>query len=457
MKKFLTLSVYVLMACAIVTSCNDDKTDAPIPPQGEGNVQIKVSDANARTRAYDGFEQAEAGEVELADHLAVFVYDQNGSLDYQNLNLPVNAQGVTDLFKVSEGMKYFYVFSNGDVSTLPSAAGFADLESEVLRVTFQDNRPKEITTHGAMTIGTLWRIGDVNHPHRNLFDVQPNKYGGDPNKVALRIGRTAAKIRLIEINKEQVANASPLKGIFDNVNAIYRLRSVPDKYFRVGKLDSSGDYPPTTGLRYLSAVHDIGPGSLAFPSDTYIDYFWDETKKPSATDHYYAVENTTKSMEIEDPLEPGEHLYYGNTTYVQFRIAYTPDASEIYSPTVPPVLSTTGIPADGTFYTARYNGQVMIFDSEPPTTGNDFVDPKVYTEGIMYYKFPVRDPKEIGTERQCAVIRNHYYGIKVNNIFNLGEPTDEVDPKIPINDTDPDVEITVEVLDWFKVEQGVDL
>ncbi|MCD8261383.1 MAG: Mfa1 fimbrilin C-terminal domain-containing protein [Bacteroides sp.] len=75
----------------------------------------------------------------------------------------------------------------------------------------------------------------------------------------------------------------------------------------------------------------------------------------------------------------------------------------------------------------------------------------------MYYKFPVRDPRETGTERQCCVIRNHYYEINVNNIFNLGEPTDEVDLELPIDETDTDVQIEVKVLEWFKVVQGEDL
>jgi len=457
MKKFLTLSVIsLLIAGAVITSCSDDKTDGPAPivTEGDGNVQLKLSNALPGLRAYNGEEPAIAGETELASTVSVYVYDESGVLDYQNPALPVNSSGLTNTFKVSEGMKYFYIFSNGQTSTVSSGSSWDELENQVARVTFQNNRPTPIADEGSMSIGTLWRIGDDTHALCNKFDVQPAGSVAQPVRAPISIGRATAKVRLTEINKESSPGASPLKGVF-SPNPIYRLRSLPERYYVVGHLDESGDYPPTDGLRYISFAHDLPPGTLEVPSTSFLDYFWEGALTPSTTTHYYAVENTTRKMEIPDPLKDGAYLYYGNTTYVQFKITYTPDASELYSPALPPVLSTNSISTGDTFWSAVYRGSRMIFDSEPE--GPEFTEIYEYENGEMYYKFPIRDQRETGVDRQCCVIRNHYYEIKVSNIFNLGEPTDKVDPKTPIDETDPDVEVLITVLPWFKVEQEENL
>ncbi|MCD7906225.1 MAG: Mfa1 family fimbria major subunit [Clostridium sp.] len=455
MKNYLKLSAILLATAAAFTACNnDDKVDVTSGAEGEGNIQIKVFDAGARTRAYNGTETAVDGETELAQTLAVYVYDETGVLDVEIPSLTVNpTSGLTETFKVSEGKKYFYIFSNGQTkSPLGSGTGFDALEKQELRVTFDKGRPRPIANHEAMTIGTLWRVkapnaSDPGHDLNNFFDVQPNGYGGTPVQIGLNVGRATAKIRLASISKGD----SELEGTF--TDPIYRLRSVPTDYYAVGQLDDSGDYPPTTGLRYISLVHERGPGTKHQHSNDFVDYFWDDAIAPAATTHFYAVENTTKKMESDSVKT--ENLYYGNTTYIQFKVVYTPGAGEVYDPAAPTTALPGGLNTGDNFWTAIYNNQRLIFNALP--TGTDFTDIKAYEGGVMYYKFPVRDQRESGTERQCCVIRNHYYEIKVNNIFNLGEPTDEVDPETPIDETDPDVEIQMNVLDWFKVEQGQDL
>ncbi len=456
MKKNLVWSVILLMAGAIITSCSDDKNDGPgIIDDGEGNVVIQVFDVknSGGLRAFDPnvTEPAEAGESTLASSVAVFVYDQDGALDYSNLSLPVdNATGKTSKFKVPAGYKFFYVFSNSQVKDMASGSNVEDMEKQVAFIkTFDGDIPQPIAVNTAFSLGTLWKkeVG---------FDVQDQGYGGVPVTVGLEVGRAAAKVRLQSISKQTAPNVSPLLGNFDAANAIYRLRSVPDRYYIVGQFDESGNYPPTNGLRYISAVHEKDPGTSEIKSDAFVDYTWNRNMNPGAGGHYYAVENTTMKMKIEGNDE--ENLYYGNTTYVQFRITYTPDGAELYDPATQTAGAT--LATDGTFYTAIFDNSgspVRRMYASNPENEAGISDTKVYTNGVMFYKFSVRDKSETGIERQCCVIRNHYYEITVDNINNIGEPDDIVPPETPIEETDPDVEISIKVLDWYKITTGEDL
>ncbi|MCC8174206.1 MAG: fimbria major subunit [Odoribacter sp.] len=446
MKKLLAMSV-IGLGLAMFTACNKDKTEGPDISLGDGNVQIKVFDANNNARAYNDTEPAVAGEIELATELSVFVYNDAGILKYENLSLPVNpSTGLTNSFKLSEGFKYFYLFSNGQ-ATSPTGTHWDDLEKQIARVRFENDRPIPIAVNEAMTIGTLWRGRGANPENR--WDIQGNGYGGNPVQVEMKVGRATAKIRLAGVNKETSPTVSPLKGTFSD--AIYRLRAIPERYYVVGQLDDSDRYPPTTGLKYISAVHELGPGSDSIPSDAFVDYTWDGNVAPGNT-HFYAVENTTKKIDHVGSNIP--NLYYGNTTYVQMRITYLPDASEVFDGANPTQAGGT-IAAGQTYWSGLYNGERLIFDTLPTAAG--ITDVKEYVNGVMYYKFPVRDTRETGTEDQCCVIRNHYYEITVDNILGLGEGTDKVNPQTPIDDEDPDVQVTIKIEPWYKVEQHVNL
>ncbi len=430
------------MAGAVITSCNNEK-DGP-DSEVEGNVQIKLYDASVTTtRAYTAEEPAVQGETELADRIAVFVYDDSGTLEYQNLSLPVDAQGVTQTFKVGTGFKYFYIFSNGQMKGADAGSNWDELEKQVAEVQFRENVPIPIAENARMVIGTLWR-GDTGDDRGNRRHIVGNGYGGEPVKVGLTVGRATAKIRLNAVNKE-TTRTSPLLGAFGDHS--YILRSVADRYYVVGQLDDSGDYPPELGLRYISAVHDKTPGTTALPADAFYDYKWEWARTLATGQHFYAVENTT--MRQPSANQPA-NLFYGNTTFVQLKTQYTPTLAETLNPDGTP--ATTALATGDTFYSGILNGQTFIYNDTPTVAGVS--DIKEYENGYMFYKFPVRDRTESGTDAQCCVIRNHYYEITVENIMALGEPTDEVDPETPIDPNDPDIEINVTVAPWFKVTQG---
>ncbi|MCD8261384.1 MAG: hypothetical protein LUD15_07745 [Bacteroides sp.] len=350
MKKFLPPSVATLLIAGVMTTaCSDnDKTDGPgIPKPGETGVRITVVDNSIETRAYIGTEPTEAGETQLASTLSVYVYDKNGAFEHQEAALPLDPLTLkTDIFKVPDGEKYFYIFSNGQTTPVSQAQNMVDMETQKIQVDFDKNRPKPAADFDAMAIGTLWR-GDHNE-RGNLRNIEGNKYGGEPVLIRLEVGRAVAKIRLVDIQKETVPGTSPLTGSF--ANAAYRLRSVPVEYYLVGQLDGSGNYPPTTGLRYFSAVHNIGPGTSGTPSDKFVDYFWGPDElTPSPTTYYYAIENTTQKMTSENVNE--EHLFYGNTTYIQFRIEYITGSNEVYdhTATAPTTPQANGLGANADF------------------------------------------------------------------------------------------------------------
>ncbi len=455
MRNLFTLFLTV-MVLSLVASCNKEDAIGSGGSQGEGdgNVQLRIVDSNAGTKAYTGTEQAVTGEIELADQLSLFVFADPGGLEYVNQGITVDpVTRLSNIFKLNDGWKYFYLFSNADIKQIPATGtGYEELEKQQIRVTFENSRPITIAKEGAMTIGTLWRANDG-----GLFDNRKDIHGqyiGIPQTIGLNIGRAAAKVRLASVTKQTgTANPSPLLGDFSDPS--YILRSVANEYFLVGQLDNSGNYPPTTGLRYISAVHEQGPGTNAVPSHYYVDYLWADAKVPSNSDHFYAVENTTKKMTSQNVNV--ENLFYGNTTYVQLKITYAPGDGEVYDTASPNTVLPGTLAAGTTFYSAIYNGERRIFNAPLPDDPATFGDPQAYENGVMYYHFPIRDPNETGTELQCCVIRNHFYELNVRNILALGKGTPEVDKEEIIDDEDSEVEIEVNVLPWFKVDQDVDL
>jgi hypothetical protein len=54
------------------------------------------------------------------------------------------------------------------------------------------------------------------------------------------------------------------------------------------------------------------------------------------------------------------------------------------------------------------------------------------------------------------VLRNHHYTFNIESIFDLGEPTEVVNPGEPIV-SNTTIEITVDVADWDKVSGDIEL
>ncbi|MCD8102191.1 MAG: fimbria major subunit [Alistipes sp.] len=442
MKKNLLWSVILLMTGAIVWSCNNDK-DGPGIPEGSGNVQLLIKDyqMNKMTRAASGTEAPVTGESELADHLDILVLNNTGQVEF-NGRVPVNpATGLTSAFTVMNGDKTFFVYSNRltDGITWPTVgvSTMSTVDGLVANVSFNNNVP-DIAKSGEFTIHHLWDGDAV------LIDGSGTLT--NPQHVDVKLGRAAAKINLRSVTHER-QGVNTLPGSFTPAEYQYTLKSVPTKYYYKGRYTpptgTPGALPPYAGMTYESAVHN-DPQSM---TASYTNY---TMGNPVGTP-FYAVENTTAPV--------GGEIFHGNTTYISLRTKYTPDATEIYTSANPDTPGGTLDPS-GTFWLAIHGTTKKLFGDNPSAVpGIDPLTIEECTNGIMYYYIPVKDPSEEGLPAQCCVIRNHKYDVSVLSISGYGSGKETEDIDVPIKELEKEswIEVQVEVLDWYHVEDGVDL
>lgn len=438
---------YLLMAVLVTvgfTSCNNDNdvedNGGQLVKGKETYAQLRIVQDSPATYGTTAEEAPiTAVETDLATTLAVYIFDENGILEYVNSSLNVTSQ-ITDAFKITSGFKYFYVFSNNPAITDPVAGTHRTaFEQQVKDVTFASNNTS-ITQNNQFFIGTLWG---------KLTEVKGDKPAGTTETISLQIGRVGAKVALTEVKNDARGN---LKGDFDNNAAEYRLRATPKKYYLVGQYSVA--MPPADGAVVVSAVHNEGPSDPApgagpkDPNPVFVDYTWANATNIGGANqkYYYAIENTTAKHATTN------EIYFGNTSYLQLKVKYTPDPAELRDAVTGDYNATPA--GDGTFYTATVNGDLFMFNENPQIAGA--TNPLKYDKGINYYNIPIKDQSESGIVQQCKVLRNHYYNMVVNSISRLGENTDYVDPWTPIKE-EKDVNISVSILQWSKISQIEDL
>lgn len=432
---------YFLMIAILLysfTGCkNDDDGPNPPEPEYEGNVtvQLKLSDETPMTYAADDTEDPLNEEMTLAQELDVFVFDEaTGKFEVHKKIGHTN--NTTNQFLVTSGYKLFYVFSNFP-GNLPSTSGisFQDFEKNIRETTFSNNNTS-ISEANKFFIGTLW--GDT-------VLVKGSGTSSSPEIIKIPVGRIAAKIKL---NAVPTNASGMLNGAFDS--AYYRIRSIPKDFYIVGQHSGNwNNLPPGAGIQVESAVHNEGPNAAlffdyAFPDSTLVKP--NAGSRNSDVKSFYAIENTTKA-------DNQNQIYYGNTTYIQLKVKYEPETSEIYD-------GGTGLPGadiddpEGSFYTGILNGSRLVFNTDP--SGLGALDIVFYYKGLNYYNIPIKDMLEETISKQASVIRNHYYEVNIQSISRFGENTPHVPPDKPIED-DKDIKLEIEVIKWSKVTHNPEL
>lgn len=452
MKKEITSLTVGALAFLFISGCNSELKNGPSDPNQPGTettveVKLIMPSTSPFARAAGGTTSpAEGDELEINTDVYIFVYNSSNLLErVEKMDAPV-ANGDKKQFTVKSGTKYFYVVANQPVVT-PPTEGVQEIntrkgfETQRLASTISGTAPEVLSiTSPDFVMGTLWGTPIV---------ASEGGTAANPKQLTLDIGRAAAKVKLHSVQQGAESN---MKGTF--TEPAYRLGSVPNIYYHVGQYDDSGTspiVPPTANHgKVTSAVHNESWGTAGDPNvqnDKFGNYTEFINVSPVATpltDYFYATENTTAII--------SGYQYYGNTTYIQLRTKYTPDATEIVDMET---LEQTAQPLDqGTFYVVTIDNKDYIVPEIIATV--DHSNPRAYINGINYHKFPVRDILESDPERKHTVLRNHYYEVAVTSIKNLGDPSGEVDPSEPITDN-TEVEITINILPWSKISQSEDL
>ncbi|MDH6316887.1 sorbitol-specific phosphotransferase system component IIA [Parabacteroides sp. PF5-5] len=460
MRKTFKFFMCAAIVAAGFTACSSEEGTAPEITQGEDNYSsLIVRDSKPATYGTVDTDPAVTEEnLASADNLKAFVYNSDVSGGLTPLEFTTGESEITftgsspnynsNKFKLASGDKYFYILANqanvtgvgekasrGLYELQTVSAGFSNYTSEKVAGTTSVYRvnpiPANIATDNKFMIGTLW--GKATTVPSGGTETTPKDITG------LTIGRLAAKINLTEVT---AGSATPLGGTFSD--ATYRLCSVPDAMYLVGQWDGTNEPGTNTSAALVKSIyHDEAAGTAGSPNTKFKNYKWTGAYAPGKA--YYAVENTTA-------LQNGDQ-YYGNTTYIQLKIKYTPTAT-IYKADG----TSGGTLSNGTFWVYNVNGQPRIFAAEPSqsiagisTTGTK------YDKGFMYYSFPVADNSETEAVKKHAVLRNHSYLVKVTEIKNFGSGEEsEVIPETPIS-TETWVTLEVSVLDWSKIEQDVPL
>lgn len=480
MKKRVQLFMVTAIIAAGFVGCSNEEVAGPnvgpeIKEGGETFSSLVVKDATPGT--YGTTETEAPGPTEgliNASNLTAFVFEgDNGApanVSYVSPAIEMVFTGtgpyVSDPFKISTGEKYFYVLadqngaplgleqksSRGAYERQTVSAGFeVSIENVAGSTTVQRVKPlpKNLAEPEEFLMGTLW-----GGKKTAVTDVKPEH--SDPLRITgLSIGRLAAKVNLTSVTD---GGKFTLGGQFNkNGNATYRLCSVPDAMFLVGQWDGT-DEPGTNAASPLvkSLYHDEPYGTgHGVQNDKFKNYQWDGAYALNAP--YYTVENT--SAKQADPVIVGSTAkqYYGNTTYIQLKIHYTPDPTSVHKADGTPGGS---IDVDGTFWVYYVHGEPWIFGTSASESipGIDKDSGVEYKEGFMYYAFPIRDNSEKDDPvKRNAVLRNHSYSVKVTEIkrFGAGEPA-EVTPETPIEE-DTWVTLEVSVLPWSKIGQDVPL
>jgi hypothetical protein len=455
--KFKILFVLAMLGIVAV-SCKQEPNDPSSNNNGiKESIRLSISSNAPKARGSQGEENATAEEVKIngATGLKVYVFNEDGTLDYASagvLTLTETGTNVftSEAFDVTAGNKYFFVFANDPASggkiTAPTAA-----------TPMEDFVTQAVTTSGAggaldiaadnnFLLGTLWQ------------EVKLAPAGGTnttPKTVNLTVGRLAAKLNLKAINYT-TTNAN-LGGAFSDGQ--YRIGTLPYKIHTVGVHEGFVIPAGNNEVMVTSFVHN-SPAVVgsAFNFTDFIQY----SAFKSADNAFYTTENTTARDAVTG------QLHFGNTTYIQLETVYTPAPNEVFNPeTLTPdalggttfwTVMTAPNPATAEGIAIGSNKRIIITD---PTTAilHPDLNPATlqeYTDGKNYHKFAIFDPNENDDVKKFRVLRNHYYEFNVTGISDLGSYTSDVDPEEPIPTTTT-VEIEVSVQNWDKVSGDIEV
>lgn len=438
-KKILNAGM-LLLATAMFWSCSNESIDGPGPGPDSGELK-KVTLAIESGKSDKPTTKASHTEDERTfdeKNLRLFVYDSNGRLEIdQALSLDSKSQAIIN---VKAGDKYFYVFANSNNQTPFTAQPLrTEFERQIIDVLFEDsNSPTNLTKDRALFMGTLW-AGTVK--------IDSNR---DENELlTLKIGRSAAKVKLHTVNKNK-PGYTIRKGEFIEPN--YKMGGVAKKSYLVGQY--TGDMPPANYTSVTSAVHSAAalkengdPNTDDFMVYTTFKPVTDMSSTGSNENAFYVTENTTKVDNLNQQ-------YYGNTTYIRLRTKYVPTADEVYTDDLKPANRVLSNP---TFWTIIKDGKFYICEQEP--NNNHKPDDGIirkYTNGYNYHSIVIRDKNKDTEEKRNATLRNHYYEVEVTGIRDIGdhEEEEEWEKPIPVN---VNVLATIQVEDWSTITQGEDI
>jgi hypothetical protein len=449
----LTLCVCAALGLGLA-SCNKDKESADAKGNGqESVVKLAVYDQR-QTRGTADEEQATAQESAVSGQVKVKVFNSAGVFE-KEVTLTMSGTGpyVTEDFTLSAGTKYIYVFFNdGTRNDIAAASGKTrvQFEQSVFETTFDGNAIPDIATDNSFLMGTLYGETKV---------VSGGGTAANPVEVQMTIGRAIAKVNLKTVTDLQ---SGGMLGSFSAPS--YRIGSLAKKVFAVGQYTLASDapagtMPPVAGGKWtaFSAVHNEPPVVGAVYNNAAFEQYAAIWKAPAAP--YYVTENTT----AED-LVTG-FLYYGNTSYVQVKTKYTPDASEVLDPTN--LANTVTLGTDFWTVQLKSDGARVIVGTDPQTaltlgtlapdidTDQPFLK---YTGGLNYHKFAIYDDDNaLGSPVQkYSVLRNTYYEYEVTDILTLGSWTEEVDPEEPVPTT-TELKLIVTIKPWFKIADDLTL
>jgi len=391
-------------------------------------IDFRIKPSGLQTYASSSEEDGTARENQIGNTIDYYIFDAEGYFE-ESGTLSITLEGGryrSDKLVISTGEKYFYIFANkpANLFTEPAAnSPRATFEKQLANASLAEL----FNSHGSIAMGTL--IG-------SKTTITGNGTEQAPESVELTIGRMVAKVALVD---EQPVLKGNLKGKLVYNKTKYRIINAPKNIFLIGQW--VGPFK-TIGSQVISphyysySLNDFTSNAGGAPS------IGPETA-------FYAMENTN-----EIPR---------NETASCFQIAYQyiPDASEVYKVSDPG--KTGGLLTDNNFWVAEFrNGAKLIYDDNPydithPDYG-EVIKAYLYQYGECFYIIPIEDDTEATASLRYAVIRNHFYRLKVNSISGLGYHKSDTLP----NPTEPvtimqGIDFKVYVKNWENIDLEVQL
>ena len=82
-----------------------------------------------------------------------------------------------------------------------------------------------------------------------------------------------------------------------------------------------------------------------------------------------------------------------------------------------------------------------------------------YFQGNCFYRMFIKDDNAVRNNESVLIRRNHIYDVTISKILGPGiaDPNDILIPGQPVNPVDTYIAITIEIQDWHKVDQFVDV
>ena len=456
----------------VTVGCQKDSVKSSFDKEGEkGLVTLSISSELPKTRGSVGEETATAAEVKIdaTKGLKVYVFNEDGSLDYASQGvLSLTEIGAnlfqSEIFEVTAGNKYFFVFANdpesGGKITAPTSTTIMENFLSQAVTTIGAGDALDIAEDNNFLLATLWK------------EVKLAPAGGTsalPKTINLTIGRLASKVNLKAIS--YTSTNSNFGGTFSDGK--YRIGTLPYKINTVGVHEGALLPSGNNEVLVTSYVHNtdafIGtPPTVTFNFADYVQYSsFKEVLGDGISTFNSNIFYTTENTAARDAVTG--YQYFGNTSYIQLETIYTPAQAEVFDPET---LASNQSLGGTTFWTAMTVNnpttaegqliggakQIIITNPASATLHPDIIPSSLqeFVDGKNYHKFAIFDPNETDDLLKFRVLRNHYYEFTVTNFKNLGSATSDVDPTEPIPTTTT-VDIQVTVKNWDKVSGEIEV